>query len=81
VVPIKSRAASHFTRTSRRNSVSKNSELRAPLTANREAMHQAESHPPGVDIMDMSQPDFAAYVKTDLEKWRRVAKEGNIVVE
>jgi tripartite-type tricarboxylate transporter receptor subunit TctC len=35
----------------------------------------------GVDIMDMSQPDFAAYVKTDLEKWRRVAKEGNIVVE
>ena len=35
----------------------------------------------GVDIMDMTQPDFAAYVKTDLEKWRRVAKEGNIVVE
>jgi hypothetical protein len=35
----------------------------------------------GVDIMDMSQPDFAAYVKTDLDKWRRVAKEGHIVVE
>jgi tripartite-type tricarboxylate transporter receptor subunit TctC len=35
----------------------------------------------GVDVMDMSQPEFASYVKTDLEKWRRVAKEGNIVVE
>ena len=35
----------------------------------------------GVDIMDMGQPDFAAYVKTDFDKWRRVAKEGNIVVE
>jgi tripartite-type tricarboxylate transporter receptor subunit TctC len=35
----------------------------------------------GVDIMDMSQPDFAAYVKADLEKWRRVAKEGNISVD
>ncbi len=35
----------------------------------------------GVDVMDMSQPEFAAYVRTDLEKWRRVAREGNIVVE
>jgi tripartite-type tricarboxylate transporter receptor subunit TctC len=35
----------------------------------------------GVDVMDLGQPEFAAYVKTDLEKWRRVAKEGNIVVE
>jgi tripartite-type tricarboxylate transporter receptor subunit TctC len=35
----------------------------------------------GVDVMDMSQPDFAAYVKADLEKWRRVAKEGNISVD
>ena len=25
--------------------------------------------------------EFAAYVRADLEKWRRVAREGNIVVE
>ena len=35
----------------------------------------------GVDMMDMSQSEFNAYVKTDLEKWRKVAREGNIVVE
>jgi len=35
----------------------------------------------GVEVMDMTQPDFAAYVRTDLEKWRKVAREGNIVVE
>ena len=35
----------------------------------------------GVEVMDMSQPDFAAYVKADYEKWRLVAKERNIVVE
>jgi tripartite-type tricarboxylate transporter receptor subunit TctC len=35
----------------------------------------------GVEVMDMTQPDFAAYVRADLEKWRRVAREGNIVVE
>ncbi len=35
----------------------------------------------GVEVMDLSQPDFAAYVKTDLEKWRKVAREANIVVE
>ena len=35
----------------------------------------------GVDVMDMSQADFAAYVKTDFEKWRLVARERNIVVE
>ena len=35
----------------------------------------------GVDIMDMTQPEFAAYVRTDLEKWRKVAREGNIVIE
>jgi len=35
----------------------------------------------GVELMDMSQPEFAAYVKTDFEKWRKVAREGNIVVE
>jgi len=35
----------------------------------------------GVEVMDMSQPEFTAYVKTDYEKWRKVAREGNIVVE
>jgi len=35
----------------------------------------------GVDIMDMSQPEFAAYVRADFDKWRRVAKEGHIAVE
>jgi hypothetical protein len=31
--------------------------------------------------MDMSQPEFAAYVRSDFEKWRQVARERNIVVE
>jgi putative tricarboxylic transport membrane protein len=35
----------------------------------------------GVEVMSMSQPEFAAYVKTDFEKWRQVARERNIVVE
>ncbi len=35
----------------------------------------------GVEVMDMTQPDFAAFVRADYEKWRRVAREGNIVVE
>jgi len=35
----------------------------------------------GVDVMDMSRSEFAAYVRADLEKWRKIAREGNIVVE
>ena len=35
----------------------------------------------GVEVMDMTQPEFAAYVRADHDKWRRVAREGNIVVE
>jgi tripartite-type tricarboxylate transporter receptor subunit TctC len=35
----------------------------------------------GVEIMDMTQADFSAYVRTDFEKWRQVAREANIVVE
>ena len=35
----------------------------------------------GVEVMDMTQPEFAAYVRTDFEKWRKVAREANIVVE
>jgi tripartite-type tricarboxylate transporter receptor subunit TctC len=35
----------------------------------------------GVEVMDMRQPDFAAYVRTDYQKWQKVAREGNISVE
>src|SRR5947208_2017495 len=35
----------------------------------------------GVDVMDMGQAEFVAYVRADYEKWQRVAREGNIVVE
>jgi tripartite-type tricarboxylate transporter receptor subunit TctC len=35
----------------------------------------------GVEVMDMSQAEFAAFVRTDLEKWRQIAREGNIVIE
>jgi hypothetical protein len=35
----------------------------------------------GVDIMDMSRTEFAAYVRADYQKWRTIAREGNIVVE
>ena len=35
----------------------------------------------GGDVIDMGQAEFAAYVRADYEKWRRVAREGNIVVE
>src|SRR5882724_12187439 len=35
----------------------------------------------GGDVMDMGQAEFAAYVRADYEKWQRVAREGNIIVE
>jgi tripartite-type tricarboxylate transporter receptor subunit TctC len=35
----------------------------------------------GVEVMDMGQAEFTAYVRADYEKWRRIAREGNIVVE
>ena len=35
----------------------------------------------GVEVMDMTQAQFAAYVRADYEKWQKVAREGNIVVE
>ena len=35
----------------------------------------------GADIVDMTPAEFANYVRADLEKWRKVAREGNIVVE
>jgi tripartite-type tricarboxylate transporter receptor subunit TctC len=53
------------------------------------ALHAAMARPDvreryrtmGVDVMDMSQPDFAAFVRTDFQKWQKVASEGNISVE
>ena len=35
----------------------------------------------GADVWEMSQADFNAYVLADVEKWRKVAREANIVVE
>ena len=35
----------------------------------------------GADVWEMTQPAFDAYVRGDVEKWRRVAREANIVVE
>ena len=35
----------------------------------------------GVEVMDMKQGEFAAFVKTDFEKWRNLAREANIVIE
>src|SRR5262245_58224226 len=35
----------------------------------------------GVEVMDMSQPQFDAYVRGDYRKWQKVARDGNISVE
>jgi tripartite-type tricarboxylate transporter receptor subunit TctC len=35
----------------------------------------------GADVWEMTQPAFDAYVRADVEKWRKVAREANIVVE
>ncbi len=35
----------------------------------------------GGEVMDMAQPEFTAYIRADYEKWRALAKEGNIVIE
>ncbi|HEY3075393.1 MAG TPA: tripartite tricarboxylate transporter substrate binding protein [Burkholderiales bacterium] len=35
----------------------------------------------GVEVMDLGQAEFAAYVRADYQKWLKVAREGNIVVE
>ncbi len=53
------------------------------------ALHTAMARPDvreryrtmGVEVMDMSQPEFGAYVRTDYQKWQKVAREGNISVE
>jgi len=38
-------------------------------------------HGMGVEIIDSSQAEFAAFVRADFDKWHRVAREGKIVVE
>jgi tripartite-type tricarboxylate transporter receptor subunit TctC len=35
----------------------------------------------GADVWEMTQPEFDAYVRGDVEKWKKVAREANIVVE
>jgi tripartite-type tricarboxylate transporter receptor subunit TctC len=35
----------------------------------------------GAEVSEMGQAEFDAYVRADLDKWRRVAREANIVVE
>jgi tripartite-type tricarboxylate transporter receptor subunit TctC len=35
----------------------------------------------GADVWEMRQEDFEAYVRADVEKWRKVAREANIVVD
>jgi tripartite-type tricarboxylate transporter receptor subunit TctC len=35
----------------------------------------------GVEVMDMSQPQFDAYVRADFQKWQKVARDGNIAVD
>jgi tripartite-type tricarboxylate transporter receptor subunit TctC len=35
----------------------------------------------GAEVSDMGQAEFEAYVRADLDKWRRVAREANIVIE
>src|SRR5689334_16772255 len=38
-------------------------------------------HALGVDMMDMSRADFAAFVRADYEKWLKVAREANISLD
>ncbi len=35
----------------------------------------------GAEVSEMNQAEFDAYVRADVEKWRKVAREANIVVE
>jgi tripartite-type tricarboxylate transporter receptor subunit TctC len=35
----------------------------------------------GVELMDMPQAQFEAYVRSDFQKWQKVARDGNIAVD
>ena len=38
-------------------------------------------HAMGVEIMNMTRPEFAAYVQADYQKWLKIAHEANIVIQ
>lgn len=42
---------------------------------------RARYHSMGVEIMNMTRPEFAAYVQTDYQKWLKIAHEANIVIQ
>jgi tripartite-type tricarboxylate transporter receptor subunit TctC len=42
---------------------------------------RARYHSMGVEIMNMSRPEFAAYVQADYQKWLKIAHEANIVIQ
>ena len=42
---------------------------------------RARFHAMGVEVMDMSRAEFAAYVRADYDKWLKLAREANIVIE
>ena len=35
----------------------------------------------GVELMDLSQPEFTAYVRADYDKWRALARDAKISIE
>jgi tripartite-type tricarboxylate transporter receptor subunit TctC len=35
----------------------------------------------GVEVMDLSRTEFVAYVRADYEKWLKLARDANIVIE
>jgi tripartite-type tricarboxylate transporter receptor subunit TctC len=55
-----------------------NAALRKTM-ANREVRSRFEAI--GVDLMDMTQEEFARYVRAEYDKWVRVAREAGISVE
>ncbi len=42
---------------------------------------RARYHSMGVEIMNMTRPEFAAYVQADYQKWLKIAHEANIVIQ
>src|SRR5438067_559227 len=42
---------------------------------------RARFHAMGVEVMDMSRAEFAVYVRADYDKWLKLAREANIVIE
>ena len=42
---------------------------------------RSTSHPKALKIVQMSTPQFAAFIEKEMNKWQRVVKEGNIKAE